>query len=336
MPLRYTDLSPEINGVSDFVSRKRKPSLLQLSAITLATILVVMLMTLGISERSTLLTALVFLVLVVGWYVIMHTQRGRDLVLATEFQNALFASALGLNNKFTIIMKRDGYIVYIDRAFQELFPEFMRQPRRSIDVLFEYGRVSSADSEKIYSALERGVYDKVIFDIRASGHITFRMILTIEPILRPSGFVLLRGREYVEKRSAKNVPADVGVLNKSNITLFAHVMDSMDMGIYMTSPTGALVYVNPVLERWLDFNEGEMTSENLSLPDIIHQEGGSSDTVEPDNFKGEVLMKRKNGGMTRCFVNQKLIHGEQNKILGCTALVHTIAEPKNDDKKKLW
>ena len=43
-------------------------------------------------------------------YAEIQLQRSRDMVLSTEFQNALFASALGINNKFCLIIKRDGNI----------------------------------------------------------------------------------------------------------------------------------------------------------------------------------------------------------------------------------
>src|SRR5690606_18335233 len=100
-------------------------------------------------------------------------------------------------------------------------------------------------------------YEKVIFEIRGGdGHFN-KIVMSIEPILRPTGFIMLRGREFVEMRandeSAKISPSNL--MSKNTITLFSHVMDTMNMGVYMTSPTGGMIYVNPVLEQWLGYDD---------------------------------------------------------------------------------
>jgi two-component system, cell cycle sensor histidine kinase and response regulator CckA len=338
MAIRYTDLDITSNGARDFVIRKRSPSILQLLLIFLGVLLTAISITLTIADKMALIMILFILIGVVGWYVLIQIQRSRDLLLATEFQNALFASALGINNKFCMIIRRNGNIVYLDRSFQDMFPDFLRQSRRSIDVLLEQGRVSREDGEKIYSAIERGVYEKVIFDIRGSGNGLHRVVMSIEPILRPSGFILLRGREFVESRAADEADASRQALNKSTITLFSHVMDTMNMGVYMTGPTGNLIYANPVLEQWLGYRDGEIGSNNLALQDLVPHGSNRPEAIEPGNFEGEVMLQKKNGGMMKAFINQKIIRDEQNKVMGCTALVHHIADQGQaaSVKKKLW
>jgi len=339
MSIRYSDLDNGMNGTRDFVIRKRTPTILQLVIIFLSVLLIATSISLAAQDRMQMLVIIFLMILVVGWYVIVVVQRNRDLVLATEFQNALFASALGLNNKFCMIIKRDGNIVYIDRAFQEMFPEFLRQPRRTIDLLMEYGKVSREDSDKVFAAIEQGVYSKVVFDIRGANQ-QHNMIMAIEPIMRPSGFILLRGREFVETRADEDFVTTGGsapnILNKSSVTLFSHVMDTMNMGVYMTGPNGSVVYVNPVLEQWLGYREGEITASNLSLQDIIHQNGSRSESIEPDNFEGEIMLQKKTGGVMKSFINQKVIRNEQGKVMGCTALVHNFIDQASDVKKKLW
>ena len=131
------------------------------------------------SFQSFLVLAGACLMGAVGWYVIVLLQRSRDLVMTTEFQNALFASALGINNKFCLIINRDGNIVYLDRSFQEMFPDFLKQPRRTIDILLEYGRVSGEEGKKIYAVIERGVYGKVVFDIRGSDGMFYKIVMSV-------------------------------------------------------------------------------------------------------------------------------------------------------------
>ncbi len=336
MAVRYSDIDIESSGARDFVIRRRQPSTTQIALIFLIALAIALSVTVTVANKYLLVSMLMTLAAVTGWYVVLHIQRDRDLLLATEFQNALFASALGLNNKFCMIMKREGNIVYLDKSFQDMFPDFLKQPRRSLDVLLDQGKVSREDSEKIYSAVERGVYEKVIFSIRGSSNESYKIVMSIEPILRPSGFVLLRGREFVETRASNEAEADNNLLNKSTVTLFSHIVDNMNMGIYMTGPTGVIIYANPLLENWLGFEEGEIISSNLSLPDIIFQNGEKPLAVEPENFEGELTLHKKNGGQMKAFINQKIIRDDRNKLLGCTTLVHNVADHTQELKKKMW
>lgn len=338
MSVRYTDLDAGSNGARDFVIRKRTPTISQLAVIFLSGLLIAVSIVFTISDKAMLISILAILAISIGWYATLQVQRNRDLLLATEFQNALFASALGLNNKFCMIIRPDGNIVYLDRSFQEMFPDFLRQSRRTVDMLLETGKVSKEERLKISAAIEKGVYEKIVFNIRGAGNQFYHMIMSIEPILRPKGFILLRGREFIDTRSDEAIPEDshsiTSLLNKSSITLFSHVMDTMNMGVYMTGPEGSIVYANPVLEQWLNFREGEITSSSLSLQDIIYQGSGRAETIEPDNFEGEVKLQKKTGGLMNCFINQKIIRDEHGKVMGCTALVHNYSQNVADVKKK--
>lgn len=335
MSIRYTDLDSGDNSLRDFVVRRRTPTITQLLVIFLSIILISVSISISIDDRFQMLSILSLLLVITAWYVIIIVQRNRDLVLATEFQNSLFASALGINNKFCLIIRPDGNIVYLDRSFQDIFPDFLKQPRRTVDVLLEQGKVAEEESNKIYSAIEQGVYSKVIFNIRGVGNVYHKMVVSIEPIMRPSGFILLRGREFVESRSAEDRPSN-DPMSKSSITLFSHVMDTMNMGVYMTDPSGSLIYVNPVLEEWLGYRDSELTNKTLSLQDIISQGGKRSEQIEPDNYEGEVMLLKKTGGMMKSFINQKIIQDDNGKTMGCTALVHNFMDQTNDTKSKLW
>jgi PAS domain S-box-containing protein len=339
MTVRYTDLKLSSSGAQDFVIRQRIPTALQFGIIFLVVLLVAFAAAMSVVDRFTLSLLLAVLLGLSGWYMIFQLQRDRDLLLATEFQNALFSSALGLNNKFSMIIRRDGGIIYMDRAFQEMFPDFLNQSQRTVDSLLEHGKVSPQDREKIFNAIDKGVYEKVVFQVRESNSKFTRMVMSVEPILRPSGFILLRGREFIESRTALDMASSFppsGLMSKHTITLFSYVMDTMNMGVYMTAPTGNIIYVNPVLEQWLGYSDGEVVSKNFSLQDIIHQNGTRPESIEPDNFEGEVMLQKKNGGLMKSFINQKIIRDEDQKIVGCTALVHHFVEQTDTKKKKLW
>jgi two-component system, cell cycle sensor histidine kinase and response regulator CckA len=340
MAIRYTDFVSGSSTPKDFVVRRRKPTLIELALIFLFALIMSVTLPVMVLDKMALIFWLCLLLGVAGWYVIVEIQRGRDLVLATEFQNALFASALGFNNKFCLIIKREGSIVYMDGGFQRMFPDLLKERLISIAAMLKHGKVGSSDKEKVFAAIDRGVYDKVIFDIVGKDGITSRIVMSIEPIVRPSGFILLRAREYIEQRlgekSGGAPDSPNPLLSRSSITLFSYIMDRMNTGVYMTDPTGNIIYANPVMEQWLSFREGEVISSSLSLKDIVHQGSSHPGAISPGNFEGEVTLQKKEGGLIKAFVNQKIIIGDDKKALGCVALINNIVERDSSSKKSLW
>ncbi|MEQ1790645.1 MAG: PAS domain-containing protein, partial [Rickettsiales bacterium] len=267
MAIRFSDIlspahiSQTVDNRQDFVVRKRRP-LWQTFFIMLASVLPVSIF-LSVFIRDTIFFSQALLVILVslGTYVFLVVQRSRDLVLATEFQNALLSSALGHSNKFCLIIKDDSTISYIDPSLQKMFPNFYKEPRRAIDVLLEQGQVSKEDRTIVFAAIERRVRSKVIFDIVDTQKKNYRIMMSIEPIVRPKGFMLLRGREFVEKRvlgpqSPEN--NKLPIFNETNISMFSYITDSMDIGAYMIDLLGKITYANLTLEQWLDFDEKEL------------------------------------------------------------------------------
>lgn len=336
MTMRYTDMDTSISGASDFVVRHRRPTAGHIITLIFVVLALAITTVVFVADKYMLAALIITLLGSVGWYMVLQVQRNHDLLLATEFQNALFASALGLNNKFCIIIRREGNIVYFDRAFQQIFPEFLKQPRRSLDILLEQGKVSAGEIEKIYSAIERGVYEKVIFNIRGAERKFFKIVMSVEPIMRPNGFILLRGREFVESRTAADQPNKNEVLGSSNVTLFSNVMDTLHMGIYMTDPNGNITYANSVLEHWLGFTDGEIVSSSLSLSDVINHNQPIAEQIVPDDYEGEIKLRKKNGSTMNVFMNQKIVHNNEGKLMGCAAIVHDFSNQTKEMKKKLW
>lgn len=338
MPIRFADLDMDTSGTRDFIMRSRIPTIIQLLLIFIVALVASVSVTVHVADKVVIMMTLLLLFCAVGGYVAMILQRSRDLVLATEFQNTMFASALGTDNKFCLIIKTDGTIVYMDQAFQGIFPDFLRQPQRTIGSLLQYGNVNHVEKEKILAVIGRGVYDKVIFDIRASNNEDYKIVMSVEPILRPTGYILLRCREYIEQRVAEDKMAfkNIPLFSKSTISLFSYVMDTMSMGLYMAGPGGNIIYANPLLEQWLGFREGEITSGNLSLQDIIYQDGKRAGAIDPNDYEGTVTLQKKVGGLMKAFINQKVIRDDVGKVIGCTALVHHFVEPNTEIKKKLW
>ena len=324
MAIRYSDMGLDAIGARDFVVRQRTPTIPQLGIIVFSAFLIGVSIVFSVANIPMLIATLFALFTILGWYVIVQLMRARDMLLVTEFQNALFASAMGLHNKFCLIIKRDGSIVYIDRLFQELFPDFAKYSIRSVDTLMKQGRVGRADSDRIAAAIDKGTYEKVIFDLTDAQGILHHVILSVEPIMRPAGFTMLRGREFVEDRSiqAATTSSGAALFSKSSVTLFSHVMESLKMGVYISSPTGSIIYCNHLLEEWLGYGEGEISARNLSIHNIVPIARNVGMSQEPIDFEGTALLERKVGGFIKAFLNQRIIYSDSGQLMGCTAVVH--------------
>ena len=189
-------------STGDFVVRRRNHAVMQWLIVSLSFIMVSLSVTLMVADRLTITSALFVIIGIACWYVSMQMQHNRDLLNATEFQNALFASALGIGHKFCMIVSREGMVVYFDRPFQATFPDYMRQPERTFDLFLSQGHVGDGDKEKLTTALKQGTYEKIAFNIRCAGGEIRKMSVTVEPILRPSGYMLIRGRDEAQANAA--------------------------------------------------------------------------------------------------------------------------------------
>lgn len=340
MTIRFAEIltsknpTAHVDGRQDFVVRKRRPVWQTLIMMFTAVLCISIFLAFMVQDRVMFSQILFVLLASSGTYVVYTLQRFQDLVLATEFQNALFASALAQNNEICIIIKNDGTIAYIGRALHEMLPGLHKDPRKDVGIILEQGQVSKEEQKNIFRAIERYARGKVVFDLIDSKKQRHRIMMSFEPITRPKGYMLLRGREFVEKRVlGPEIPTDdkTPVFNKNNLGLFSYITDSMDIGAYIIDLFGSITYANLTLEQWLDFDEDEIVDRGLSLKDIISQNGLEIAVAELKNFDGTVTLQRKIGGHIKASIEQKAMYGEKGTIIGYSALLHQIKEPSAGD-----
>ncbi|MBY0406938.1 MAG: hypothetical protein K2Q01_04550 [Rickettsiales bacterium] len=338
MPLRFSDFRKGAGKPGDFAVRRYDPGLVKLVCLFFAALV------LGIGITSMLLTplqlmvALTLVMAALGTYVIVQLQRTRDLLITTEYQNAMFASALAYNCRFCLIMKREGSIVYMDTGIRKMYPDLQQERQITLSNLLKLGKVGAVEREKILDMVQRGQAGRGLCDMRSADNRLHQVMLELQPIHRPSGFLLLRGRDYVERSEIAQVTTGTvanPLLSKASISMFAHIMNRMGMGLYMIDMGGNMLYANKVLEKWLSFKEGDITTGNFSMRDIVH---GITleDALSPGDFEGENSLLKKEGGIIKAYINQKIIYGDNDKPLGCVALITNTVESDSELKKKLW
>lgn len=339
MTIRFTEILSSRNSTAhidrqDFVVRTRRPMWQTLIIMFGSVLPIAVFLSIMVKDLIVFSQILFVLLGVLGTYVVYTVQRSRDLVLATEFQNALFAAAISHNNEICIIIKNDGTIVYIGKTLQEMLPNLHKETRRDIGIILEHGHVSKEEQKNVFNAIERYVRGKVVFDLTDSKKQHHRIMMSFEPITRPKGYMLLRGRDFVEKRVlGPEIPTDdkTPVFNKNNLGLFSYITDSMDVGAYIIDLFGNITYANITLEQWLDFDEDEMVERGLSLKDIISQTGLDISISEIKNFYGEVNLQRKIGGHVKASIEQKAMYDEKGTIIGYAAFLHQIMENSTGD-----
>jgi hypothetical protein len=137
------------------------------------------------------------------WFTLYYHQRSRDMVLAAEFQNALFSAAIRLKSHFCLIVKQNGTVFYYDRGFQRVFPETANRGVLLLEKILSPHYLTPQEARKLDYALEHNHSETVMARIHHPGGESREMVITVDPIPRPSGFFILRGRDYVVKDTAK-------------------------------------------------------------------------------------------------------------------------------------
>lgn len=178
---------------SDFFIRDRGTNIKQLLVLAIVTISIGT-ATMTINEKLAVTSVVFILFGCISWYLTLDVRNNLDLVKATEFQNAMFASALGMNSDFTFIIdKKDRNIFYIDRLFQDIFPEFSKKKERDLSSFFEDADISSDNRQAFISLFEQDRPQNMVFELK-TGEALKKVAVSIAPIPRPQGFSIVQGR----------------------------------------------------------------------------------------------------------------------------------------------
>jgi PAS domain-containing protein len=253
--------------------------------------------------------------------------RNYDQMMATEFQNLFFASSARLHSRFCLILRKDGSISYYDPGFQEMFPDFTNTGLLTLQKLFDITNVDDAESSAIFDSLAENQFGRAVVNLYANGK-TQKTMMTIDPLPRPSGFFLLRGRDYVE-RSDQPQAAEAPAAATDMTTEWLKLMEDSTVGAYTTLGNGKLDFTNGLFEQSLGYKPGEMQADDITLQQLIEGAGQEGGSIQLEEFSGEVTFKTKAGQLLQGTLNQKLRKGATGAIEGAIATVDFDATKKN-------
>jgi signal transduction histidine kinase len=187
----------------EFILRKR-PFILTLAGMLLLAFSALAVAGMGLHEGimgQTVFALTVVLILVVfGGFIAIFTQRQRDLVMVAEFQNMMLSSAIQVNSHFCLILRKDGSIVYLDPGFQRLFPQLPYRSLQEISKLAEAGIIERNVLQIFDQAIGETTPTSQVVELSLPNHETIKTVLTLEPLSRPSGYFLLRGRPFISRQ----------------------------------------------------------------------------------------------------------------------------------------
>jgi len=318
--IRFTDNILNNIENTDFVPRNRVPRSLQIVIMFLVAFDLICFsayLTNDSSMSAEFLVILLVSISMLGFLTFFFINRFRKLILVTEFQTAMLASATQLGTRFCFIVNGEGVIFYVDPGFQKFFTSFIDSGNRTLKSLLAFTEVPDDLGAKIFASLKQNKSDHVILAFKgASGH-PMTIVTTIDVIPRPKGYFIIRGRDYVEKRAADKPDGSA-----DDKTLLAQALYSITAcGILVVDGSGRIVLVNTGLEKWLGYASGEIVRAKLRVSQVFHQYGGREPGVLLlSDFDGEVIIQRKDGSLIAMKTLQNLLTAG-NQTLGVSAVI---------------
>lgn len=115
-------------------------------------------------------------------------------IKVSELMNALLSSVASKHHRFVMITEKDGHIIFFNRPFQDIFPDFAAHPKRTLEGFFELYSASEQRHD-LLEAVKQG-NEKRTGIILGTGHEKKPepISILVEPIDRFPEFMLLRGQ----------------------------------------------------------------------------------------------------------------------------------------------
>lgn len=317
--MRFADNDLNQVALPDFMPRDRSQPVMQILFAFVTSIAAVLatlrfMKTESVQDIGALVVCLIISILCL--ITIYFRKRADDLVLATEFQNLLYSSAASIGSLFCIIAKRDGTVVHASPGLSDLFSTFPYTVPRALEGFFIEGRVQKIEQGRIIDALALDERRSMLIKLTTTKGES-DMVINIDPLPRPHGYYVIRGRYYQGDRKSGSAN-----LAEISIDTLRYLLDKSPVGHFICDDFGRFEYINPALASLLGQTAQDMIESRLHINDILSQTNGTpiGKEYEYHDMKEEVLLK--SGKVTRLHLELSLIK-EDNKV---TAMVGTVTQ----------
>lgn len=145
------------------------------------------------NEILSILFLIGFCIAAVALFSVALIYRIRDIILETEFQNLMFASAARLGTDFCLIINGEKSTIYCDYNFSQLFASFENH-EGAFNTLMSEKSLKKADKDKVMKAMKDGKAAKIVLNYKkSSDEAAVKYTITAEPIARPVGYYVIKG-----------------------------------------------------------------------------------------------------------------------------------------------
>ncbi|NDF11531.1 MAG: response regulator [Proteobacteria bacterium] len=306
----------------DFVVRKIGPSQPVLGGVFGVCFLVLLaagynVRELGETNLIALITA-VFLGLTI--YMVLQIGRVNEQVLASDFENALFAGSAAAGTEFCVVVKDGGEIVYISPGFKKFFKQDKGVMSNTIDWLLLSINVPEQERTNLTMAFKQKTLGQGYFEHTDAFGLVRKTQVTIEPLPRPKGYAILKAlKPYVAVPETVKGDVATNTLPSNFFTL----MDALPIGAYILTPQNTLSYANPILAETLGYSVAEITNGKFDWAQMVF--GSESMGAPPTSWQGETALRGKDKKPIKAFVSQLLIDdgkpGEQGLRIGFARVI---------------
>lgn len=270
--MRFTDSNTSKIGVMDFTPRSRSRHTIYLVAAYVCTVLAVIVLAAqnnsgeGAAVGATFISILIIALALVSLYI---RQRNNDLLLATEFQNMIYASAAEVGTLFCIIAKRDGSSVHASKSLAKLFNYFPYPTIQALDGFYIESHLPRFDQAKLNEALQQDAAKSFLVKISTASGV-MDTVISVEPLARPAGYYVIRGRLFSDKRGDPEKLANIPSQQ------FQQLLDSSPVGHFLCDANGTLRYANPAFAALCGASPEGMVHERQSITRLFVLDAGKT------------------------------------------------------------
>lgn len=326
--MRFSETETTNSSQMDFVPRERRSQILNLifAFVVVMALIFIFVLTFPPSRREIAAMMSMGVVAVLCIYVVYRKQQSLDLVMSTEYQNLLFSQAASLGSSFCLFVRRDGTIVYANDGLRKMFPNIRHGSSQALLGIFEAGKIQKTDQERVLEAIYASRNERLVFPI-FNGGFEKTYILTIEPLKRPAGFSVIRGREYHDERVGTEIMPDV--LRSTSMEKLNHLLANTPVAHYTTDAYGRIEYVTPAFEQLLGYAPNEIVEQRLEIWTLLKNLGGLPipEVRTLTKYEGQATLNRKDGSALPCLIFQQLMADEQGRTTGGSGSILPSGKP---------
>lgn len=275
------------------------------------------------SPGSVQYLALVLVFGLISAYAIFRLQRNLDLITDTEFQNAIFSSAVAQQGMFTLVIRPDGSLVYADERFRRWFPALKRETANVLSSLLDAMEIAFSDKERLLQAITTQRSEHVLFNLVDEHGYSHLIRLSCRPLQRPHGLVLLQGREFISARNEREEGENSSSPQEA-VKFTNSLLEETTIGMFACSPSGYIRLANKYLEELLGYAPGEILLNKLEYSDLFYDVDKSTTTQEMKAKSGPALLAHKNGSIVKVTLTQKPLYDADSNMIATAALVEAL------------